>query len=402
MGVAPSVVAHPFDGDGAGDPKEGGHVAQAYLYLEPGTVRVECLLWLPSALERFKVGPVGQMVLPPEAGQQVVQSAKAEAPGWCRLWVDGAEVRGGLVSATVLKGMPGRSEVPAGVEPLAVIDGMVGLIWQFETSPRLEKIEMTWSGLDAVVSKVPVTVFYGSQAEAGIELTKETPGLSWESNGRLPEPPALAAVPAPPPARTARVPGAALGWVLLGGGMVVVAARKRAFHRVRNVLAGLAIVGVGAWVLWPVGNFVVAVPGARPPQVTTDEARAAVGSLVENVYRAFDQNSESAIYDVLERSVEGPLLQTLYLQTIQALTLEGQDGTRVKVNDLYVHVDSAVPLADGEAGFVAECQWTARGTVGHWGHLHQRLNRYTARVTVEDVKGAWKMTGLEVMEERRL
>ena len=42
------------------------------------------------------------------------------------------------------------------------------------------------------------------------------------------------------------------------------------------------------------------------------------------------------------------------------------------------------------------------GTVGHWGHVHTRKNQYEALVTVEPVEGHWKITGLELLEEKRV
>ena len=42
------------------------------------------------------------------------------------------------------------------------------------------------------------------------------------------------------------------------------------------------------------------------------------------------------------------------------------------------------------------------GSVGHWGHIHQRRNRYTAEFTVRPVDGAWKIMGLELLDEERL
>ena len=52
-------------------------------------------------------------------------------------------------------------------------------------------------------------------------------------------------------------------------------------------------------------------------------------------------------------------------------------------------------------------QWTALGRVGHWGHTHTRVNRYTAQVTVtaeaaDTGARTWKITGLQVTEARRL
>jgi hypothetical protein len=46
--------------------------------------------------------------------------------------------------------------------------------------------------------------------------------------------------------------------------------------------------------------------------------------------------------------------------------------------------------------------WTATGTVGHWGHIHTRKNQYEANISVQPLGGAWKITDLELIEEKRI
>jgi len=58
-------------------------------------------------------------------------------------------------------------------------------------------------------------------------------------------------------------------------------------------------------------------------------------------------------------------------------------------------------LGDGP-GFRSRCTWNVAGSVGHWGHIHRRRNRYEAELLVEPVDGAWKITGLELLAEERL
>ena len=53
-------------------------------------------------------------------------------------------------------------------------------------------------------------------------------------------------------------------------------------------------------------------------------------------------------------------------------------------------------------GFVATTAWNVAGSVGHWGHIHQRRNRYRARLDVRPIDGRWKLTGLEILDEERL
>ena len=56
---------------------------------------------------------------------------------------------------------------------------------------------------------------------------------------------------------------------------------------------------------------------------------------------------------------------------------------------------------DGDTVTV-ESRWNVFGSVGHWGHIHQRTNVYQANITVEDIEGQWKLSGLEILEEIRL
>lgn len=126
-----------------------------------------------------------------------------------------------------------------------------------------------------------------------------------------------------------------------------------------------------------------------------------MGGLLTNVYRAFDYRDESAIYDTLERSATGDLLTKIYLETRQALELQNQGGARVKVKEVGVDSVVARPL-EGKKGFVAQCAWTVAGSVGHWGHIHTRQNRYDAVFTIEAIDGVWKITELELLEEKRV
>jgi len=59
-------------------------------------------------------------------------------------------------------------------------------------------------------------------------------------------------------------------------------------------------------------------------------------------------------------------------------------------------------LKDRFLGLLFHAKWTAMGTVGHWGHIHMRKNQYEANITVEPVDGAWKITDLELLEEKRI
>jgi hypothetical protein len=71
----------------------------------------------------------------------------------------------------------------------------------------------------------------------------------------------------------------------------------------------------------------------------------------------------------------------------------------VKVKSVKLEQAEFEPM---ENGFRTTCTWDVLGSVGHWGHIHQRVNRYNAELDIQPVEGAWKITGLEILEEQRI
>ncbi|MCP5110651.1 MAG: hypothetical protein GY953_07435 [bacterium] len=140
--------------------------------------------------------------------------------------------------------------------------------------------------------------------------------------------------------------------------------------------------------------------GARAASLVEAEVRDAVEGLLWNVYRAFDFKEESTVYDLLAQSVDGDLLERAYLETRSALEVRKQGGARVRVTEVEVE---DVQLSESDSGrFVARGLWTVTGSVSHWGHVHQRKNRYKAQFHVAARGGAWKLTRLEIETEERI
>ena len=145
-------------------------------------------------------------------------------------------------------------------------------------------------------------------------------------------------------------------------------------------------------------------PGAPPlPTVTVvsagEKSRTAVAeSLLRNVYRAFDYHDESDIYDALARSASGDLLADLYLKIKRGLIMQEQGGAVARVQS--VNVMKTEPLeGGGKSGFAERVTWQVEGTVEHWGHIHLRVNEYSADLKIEPVDGSWKITGLNVSRQ---
>jgi hypothetical protein len=130
--------------------------------------------------------------------------------------------------------------------------------------------------------------------------------------------------------------------------------------------------------------------------------QALLGALLKNVYRAFDFRDEADVYDKLSLSVSGDLLAELYLQNRRSFAIQQAGGAQAKIQSVDVQRAAAERLSGRPLSLAIRADWEAQGSVGHWGHVHARRNHYDAVVTVSDVDGSWKITDLEVLEERRI
>lgn len=156
---------------------------------------------------------------------------------------------------------------------------------------------------------------------------------------------------------------------------------------------------VGILVVLVVGFATGGWASARSVNIDTERASEIVSALLHNIYRAFDYRDEEMIYDTLEHSVTGDLLTETYLETRRGLELASQGGARAKVQEIEL---TGLEMMDSDVGLRLRCQWNVAAAVGHWGHIHQRVNRYVADLHLESVDGVWKITGMELIEEQRL
>ena len=84
------------------------------------------------------------------------------------------------------------------------------------------------------------------------------------------------------------------------------------------------------------------------------------------------------------------------------MELANQGGARVKMDAVEIVELEPEDELSGEDRLAYRCRWNATGSVGHWGHIHQRTNQYRGEFKVEELNGQWKFTEMEVLSEERL
>ncbi|MBX9655950.1 hypothetical protein K2Y11_20220, partial [bacterium] len=174
----------------------------------------------------------------------------------------------------------------------------------------------------------------------------------------------------------------------------------------RPMVAGGVVLAsvVLAAVMLPFGRVEVQNPFVKPPRLGEAEARSVLDSLHKNIYRAFDHHDEQSVYDSLEKSISGPLLEKTYLAVREGLVMQEQGGAVSHVSGVKLVDGKLLPPGSGTRdprAFDMQVIWDVEGTVEHWGHIHTRTNEYEATFTVEPEGDAWKITALDVTGQKR-
>jgi len=335
--------------------------------------------------------------------------------------IDGVEVRpvvpaeGGF---DVLAGAPEQAELYPrfGLRALTKVQ----LVLDYPAKSPPQSVAFRWGPFPPNAMLAPVSDGASGEAdepppiEVRAQLTAEgvdsvlvfradAPEQTWRATGVRPEDRFLA-VPALGGEPPVRVPALSLG---LGAAAALVLARA---------LRRSASSGEGARRAAVIGAFVLLGGAAAARDVGVLElgggvepleraaALAVFKTLHANIYRAFDYDDESAIYDALVHSVDGPLLDELFDQVYRSLINREADGARSSVRAVRLLEADVEPSdeAGGDAAFDVVARWQVDGAVLHWGHGHERTNEYRARYTVAPTPRGWRIAGSQVLEERRV
>ncbi len=136
------------------------------------------------------------------------------------------------------------------------------------------------------------------------------------------------------------------------------------------------------------------------------QAKEIFAVLHRNVYRAFDYDTEDAIYDALAQSVSGELLDEIYTDVYQSLVLQDEGGAICEIENVEM-LESKMMAPDpavenGGVAFRVSCRWVVKGLVEHWGHAHRRVNTYGAVYTLKPFGDSWRIYDVEMNEQERV
>lgn len=293
---------------------------------------------------------------------------------------------------------------------VSMASGRVGIIMSYSTKGPPTSVEVVWDKFNNAIKSVDsVVIAYDKIEKTQFSMFLEDNTFEWSEPDRKPLPPITGVsstidVEALKP-RVWNLPLVSVGLIGIALFSLVVSLLLKLEWK--TSLAFAAVCGIAS--VFTTGLLPTEVPDpfAEKPvfELPEDDAQQVFAQLHKNLFRAFDYHKESDVYDALAKSVDGELLRQMYLDITESLRVKEQGGAIARVNEVQFvegkKKNASISPFDSTPQFRYRCKWNLIGTIEHWGHIHERENKYAATFRVQLRDDAWKITSMyDVNEEQ--
>ena len=375
---------------------------QSFIYIEPFEVRHEILVrvkdlaaWMNLELRGDEFIEIDEFnPLRHQAGQFFLNRDK--------VLIDGKQLRPILDRTSFLKYSMTRPRFIDVPERLPLSSAMVGVIVTYLTDGIPNEVSVEWDLFSDRIQKVPTNAI-DPVGPFPSYVTPDDNVHVWKNYLRNYKIPTVENVTVADSIKSFDLPVGSILCLAVIIPIILKSRKRRTKGKPIHLQFGVVVLLiVSSFLIYPHFKLSLGRPKVLGIRLTDEQANIILHGLLKNVYRAFDFRQESDVYDKLAISVNGELLSDIYLQNRKSLVVQRAGGAQAKVKDVEVLNVSIQDHKNPSGALVLKSKWTAFGTVGHWGHIHGRKNLYDALITTEIVGNAWKITGLELLEEKRI
>lgn len=275
--------------------------------------------------------------------------------------------------------------------PISVVDGRIAVVHSYPVTEPVQAVQLTWNLFSESIFGIQQIVLHDDDMQRNV-LTYLAGRNRFEWIDTRPAAAIrIAPLVSPKPASKSR---STVWWLIFAGvaaSALFLAAILQPRRSQRNSLlgAGLLVTAVTAW-------------QSFEPEPTNDESftgsqQQIRQSLLLNLYAAFEYRDEQQIYDALSVSCDASLTQRIYLQLAESLRHADQGNAIAAIRSV-----TFPEITTDAMNLDSECSWVVSGTVEHWGHVHERSNRFRARLDVDWIGNSWKLTNLQITDQQQV
>ena len=375
---------------------------RTFLYIEPYEVRHETLVRVKDMAAWMELGLRGSEFIEVDEFEPLKKRIGEFLLKHSRVRIDNKQLRPILDRTSFVKYTMTRTFFIDQPERMLLNTAMLGVIVTYLTKEMPQEVTVDWDLFSDRIQKVPTNAV----DPAGPFPSYVTPDdnlFVWKNFLKTYKAPTVAEITVDDSLTRILIPAGSVACIAIIFPVLWRLKKRRKDAKPLGLYMGLIpILVAGGIVLFPYLKVSVARPSVMTPNVTEKKAVLILNSLLKNIYRSFDFREEEDVYDRLATSVSGDLLTDIYLQNRKSLVVTQAGGARARVKEVKIEDVTVSHLDDQPLALSFHSKWTAMGTVGHWGHIHTRKNQYEANITVEPVGGAWKISNLELLEEKRI
>lgn len=373
-----------------------------YLYVEPFEVRHETLVRVKDLSAWVDLGLRGEEFIEIVEFEALKNRIGEFLMSHSNVLIDGQSLPPILDRTSFVKYTMTRTYFYTQAERIPVNTAMVGVIITYITKGIPQEVTVDWDLFSDRIQKVPTSAVDPAGPFPSF-ITPDDNVLVWKNFLKNYTVPTVAELVVSRELITIGLPMVSITCLLLVliVGYLLIRQRKAG----KSILVSgisITVLLVGGIFMYPYLHVPVSRPAMMVPKVSNEQAVSVLQTLLKNVYRSFDFREENDVYDRLATSVHGDLLTKIYLQNRKSMIVTQAGGAQARVKTVDIQSVDVNSLAADPLGLLFHAQWTAEGTVGHWGHIHTRKNQYDANITVKPVEGVWKIVGLELIEEKRI
>ena len=374
---------------------------RTFLYIEPYEVRHEILVRVKDMMTWMDFDLRGEEYIEEDEFDIVRQQVADFFMEHEYVLIDGQQLKPILDRTSYVESSASRSRFIDIPERVPLNTAMIGIVITYFTDGIPKEVVTKWELFSDRVQKVTANMT-DPAGPFPYDLTPDDNVLKWTNYLKNYTIPTVDQTAVDEQHRTTPIPLLSVSCMVLALLIVFMTIkRKKRDQPVAPHLGLVLLLIVAALLLRPYLHFSLG-GKVRTGQISDEQGREITYNLLKNVYRAFDFRDEDDVYDKLAVSVDGDLLTEIYLQNRKSMLIEQAGGAQAKVKHVEVR-EARVGESQKTKGAVdVKTDWTALGSVGHWGHVHTRQNVYEAILTLAVVEGFWKIVGIEVLEEKRI
>ncbi len=368
----------------------------SFLYVEPREVRHEVLVRVRDLQDWTDLGLKGGAMI--GTGEQAPLKKRARAFFEARnpLRIEGKIYKPASSRAEFLNISLRGLQVIEDKKPLDLSTAIIGVILSYPVKRLPKNVSVKWELFNPRIDRIPTTATDPAGPFRSF-IDRENPTIEWQNFLRKYVEPRVTPV-VMDAGHSFGVPVASL--ILVLGALVAIGLVVRPRYFSRHVWAGASLIFVvGAVLLMDATVVEVRNPFAGPPA----EAAAAkiITAVLDNVHTAYLERTEPELTQALSVVVAEGSYTDVKTELSRALAIKVAGGGIARVNAIEDLLVKDLGAIDDRSGFRSVVEWTALARAGHWGHAHRRRIRFRALMELEEIEGAWKLTGLTIVDARR-